>query len=402
MHKAIIIFLTISLVSLFADIVYEGGRSISGTFLDYLGAPAIAAGVLAVGEFLGYAIRLPVGIAISSKKSSKFLWVTIISGYMLILAIPFLAFVNDWRYALALYLIERIGKGFRTPARDIVIADITDKSIGKGKAFGIHELLDQIGALLGPLIMSFAIISNGYSYAYILLLPAALIAILLITTASTLYPHIDTISNSLSKLKLMNKNSKIKSYTIFISFLSFGLIHWSLVSYHLSYAKIIPQNVIPLLYALAMIVDALIAVPLGIAYDKYGLYILVLLPLLSIPIAPIFLLSKNMLLLILGSILFGIMMCSYDSVLRAGIADIALPHERALGFGWLGFVWGISWGLGNIAGGVIYDMLGSYMLCIIYPAISLAAFIYMIKVLYKNIDTTLIQTNKIGSITTLT
>lgn len=378
MRKLIVVFLLISLVSLFADIAYEGGRSISGQFLSYLGAPAIAAGVLALGEFLGYATRLPVGIAISLKRSSRFLWATIILGYTLVISIPLLALVVDWRLSLILYLVERLGKGLRTPARDIIVADITDKRIGKGKAFGIHELLDQVGALLGPLVVSYAITYKGeFGYAFAVLLPATLVAIALVSVASILYPHISSISNAqVNKSTLLSLNKQLKHYLVFVAILSLGLIHWGLVSYHLSYTNTVPPNTVPLLYALAMIIDAIVAVPLGIIYDIYKLSVLTIIPLLSAPIAPLLLLTKNTIPLIIASALYGVVLCSYESILRAAIADIAFAHERAIGFGLMGFVWGISWGFGNTIAGVLYDVVGPGILCIIYPMINIVAFIY--------------------------
>lgn len=381
MDRLIIVFIFLSLVSLTADVAYEGGRSISGQFLEHLRAPAIAAGLLALGEFLGYALRLPASLVVSMRRSSKLLWSIIILGYALVVAIPFLAFVNNWYIALLLYLIERIGKGLRSPARDVLIADITDKAIGRGKGFGIHELLDQVGALLGPLMVSYALTyGKGYSYAYVSLLPIALIAVILITISSFLYPNIGFAKNgSIRSLDIAN-NRSLKTYMIFTALLSFGLIHWGIASYHLKYTHVVPEGYIPALYAIAMIVDALVALPLGIAYDRYGVSILILIPLASMFIAPLMLISRNIILLVIASALYGIVLCSYESVLRAAVADIASSaSERALGFGWLGFVWGTAWATGNIIGGALYDFLGPQVLCILYPVSSFLSLIYFIK-----------------------
>lgn len=380
MQRIIVVFIIISLVSLFADVVYEGGRSVSGGFLEYLGAPAIAAGILALGEFLGYAIRLPVGMFVAKKQSSRILWLTVILGYTLVLSIPVLAFAVNWRLALALYLVERLGKGLRSPSRDVVIADITDKVIGRGKAFGLHELLDQVGALIGPLAISYAIFTrNSFSYAYIILLPAALITIILILIASTLYPHVNSIKVSATSTTSTFSNKYLRMYMVFTALLSFGLIHWGLVSYHLSRENIVSQGVIPLLYALAMVVDAVVAVPLGIAYDKYKFLIVTLIPLISIPLAPLLLLTDNIVLISIAVALYGIILCSYDSILRAAVADLALAHERAIGFGWLGFIWGIFWGLGNLIGGIVYEVVGRITLAILYPIVNVVAFLYVAK-----------------------
>ena len=57
-RRVVLVFLLLGLVSLFADVVYEGGRSISGAYLAEVGAPAVAAALIGVGEFLGLVLRL--------------------------------------------------------------------------------------------------------------------------------------------------------------------------------------------------------------------------------------------------------------------------------------------------------------------------------------------------------
>jgi hypothetical protein len=44
-----------------------------------------------------------------------------------------------------------MGKGLRAPVRDVILAEVSEK-FGKGKALGLHETLDQIGAIIGPVI----------------------------------------------------------------------------------------------------------------------------------------------------------------------------------------------------------------------------------------------------------
>ena len=71
--------LTMGLVNLFGDVTYEGGGSINGPFLGTLGASAATVSIIAgVGEFLGYAIRLPAGYI--SDKTGK-VWLLTFIGY---------------------------------------------------------------------------------------------------------------------------------------------------------------------------------------------------------------------------------------------------------------------------------------------------------------------------------
>jgi hypothetical protein len=62
-RRAALAFVTLlGITSLFADMVYEGGRSISGPYLGLLGASGTVVGVVAgLGELLGYTLRLVTG-----------------------------------------------------------------------------------------------------------------------------------------------------------------------------------------------------------------------------------------------------------------------------------------------------------------------------------------------------
>ncbi|MCX7829969.1 MAG: MFS transporter, partial [Acidobacteria bacterium] len=111
----------LGIVSLFSDITYEGARSINGQFLGILGASAAVIGFVAgFGELLGYALRLVSGFL--SDKTQKY-WLFTIVGYAInLLAIPLLAFAGNWKIAVLLMILERIGKAVRTPSRDVMLS----------------------------------------------------------------------------------------------------------------------------------------------------------------------------------------------------------------------------------------------------------------------------------------
>jgi hypothetical protein len=64
-----------------------------------------------------------------------------------------LALAGTWQMAALLILSERIGKAIRNPPRDVMLSHASQE-IGLGLGFGIHEALDQIGALMGPLAVA--------------------------------------------------------------------------------------------------------------------------------------------------------------------------------------------------------------------------------------------------------
>jgi len=115
---------------------------------------------------------------------TKAYWFFTICGYTInLFSVPLLAFAPSWQWASLLILSERLGKSIRTPSRDALLSFAT-KKLGHGKGFGIHEFLDQVGALLGPLWVSFVLlISGNYKTAFLSLgIPALLAIVLLLYT----------------------------------------------------------------------------------------------------------------------------------------------------------------------------------------------------------------------------
>ncbi|MEM4206825.1 MAG: MFS transporter, partial [Nitrososphaerota archaeon] len=168
--------LFIGIVSLFGDVTYEGARGVIGPYLGILGASAIVIGGLTgTAEFIGYALRIASG-AITDKLKNP--WIAIYLGYTLnLVAVPLLSIAGRWETAAVLVLLERIGKAIRTPGRDAMISEATS-SIGRGMGFGIHEALDQIGAVAGPIFVSVAMyISGDYRIGFALLAIPAMISL---------------------------------------------------------------------------------------------------------------------------------------------------------------------------------------------------------------------------------
>jgi sugar phosphate permease len=171
--QALQLILLLGLVSALGDITYEGARSVSGPYLAFLGASASVVGLISgMGEFLGYALRLVSGYLADRTRSY---WLSTFVGYGLILCVPLLAFANRWELVALLLILERIGKAIRSPSRDTIISHAT-RQTGRGWGFAIHEALDQVGAVIGPLIFAaIFLVRNSYQDGFaVLWIPAAL------------------------------------------------------------------------------------------------------------------------------------------------------------------------------------------------------------------------------------
>ncbi|MEP7310758.1 MAG: hypothetical protein ABJA98_35110 [Acidobacteriota bacterium] len=138
-------------VSLFADMTYEGARSAIGPFLGMLGASAFAIGVVSGGgELVGYALRLWSGRL--ADRIHRY-WAITFAGYALnLLAVPLLAFPGNWQIAAApviLHLAAReapFQQGWRRHRRD----DDHDLQLGVRHPGGSGESVDQTTVLFGP------------------------------------------------------------------------------------------------------------------------------------------------------------------------------------------------------------------------------------------------------------
>lgn len=372
MNKILLVFILLSLVSLTADVVYEGARSIGGSYLQHLNAPAYAAALASIGDFIGYATRFLSGLLSSYYGSSNLLWSLTITGYLAVLTLPFLAFTTSWSLATAIYLFERIGKGLRTPARDTILAEVTE-DIGRGRAFGLHELADQVGALTGPLVVALCIAVSGYGLAYSVLFTPAIASIVLVVMARNLYPRLKSIRTTRGEAGLSKLSKLYWVYTLSMVFLSLGYIHWFIISYYVKKWSVFVDYEIALAYTLAMGVDAALALPVGYLYDKYRLKSLYIAPLtaLLIPIIlPASLNNKYYAYLI--ALLWGIVMALYEVNMRVAVADLVESPSRPLAYGVYGLIYGVSWATGGFIVSYLLDQ-SIYLTTIYIISIELAS-----------------------------
>ncbi|MEM1992317.1 MAG: MFS transporter [Nitrososphaerota archaeon] len=350
------VFILLSLVSLFADMTYEGTRSVFGSYVGLLGATAFFASLASIGEFLGYVARLLSGTLAGHWRSSKVYWSLVFAGYTLnLIACPLLALSGYWQLAIFLIFLERIGKGLRTPVRDVIIAEVTEKA-GKGKAFGLHEALDQAGAVMGPLMVSVTlyVTSNSYFVTFSLLALPAAISIALLLTAYSKYPKVRSAEASVPILKSRVVLGKaFWLYTASMSLIALGFMPWVNVSYYLR-AEGFADYVIAMMYLVAMLVDGFLAFPMGMIYDRVGLASLVVAPVLSALVVPT-LVMGDLRLVLLSSVFWGAAMGIYESTARAAIADIVPIEGRAYGYGMFGAFFGMAWMVGSMVYGYLYQ-----------------------------------------------
>jgi MFS family permease len=349
----------IGIVSLFADMTYEGARSINGPFLAVLGTSGVVVGIVSgLGELIGFSIRLVSGYFSDKTKSY---WAITFFGYAInLIAVPLLALAGNWQVAAILMIIERIGKGVRVPPRDAMLSYAT-QHMGRGWGFGLHEALDQIGAILGPVIVAITFyIRNDYQTGYAILLIPALLALSVLTLARFMYPRPQDLEISQTRLQLEGFTKNFWLYVLATAFLAAGFADFPLVAYHFQKTSVVSENLIPILYSVAMGVDAIAALIFGRLFDRLGLSTMILVAALSACFAPLVFLG-NFSLALLGMAFWGIGMGAQESIMRAALAGMIAPEKRGLAYGLFNTVYGFAWFLGSVFIGVLYDTSISWL-----------------------------------------
>jgi len=353
MKPATLFIVLLGFVSLFADMTYESARSITGPFLLALGATGAVVGFISgLGEFLGYALRIVSGWI--ADKTGKY-WSITIAGYLInLLSVPALALVGQWQLAAILIMTERIGKAVRNPSRDAMLSHATVE-IGRGWGFGLHEAMDQIGAMLGPLIIAGVFyFHGGYREAFGVLIIPAVLAISILLFARFLYPSPKDLEVSTAKIETKGLSKVYWIYLIAVALNGAGYADFPLIAYHFKKVATVSEQWIPVFYAIAMGVDALAALLFGYLFDRKGLQILIFSVILSAGFAPLCFLG-GFYGAALGMILWGIGMGAQESIMRAAVAQLVPKEKRGVGYGVFNTGYGFFWFLGSTALGLLYD-----------------------------------------------
>ena len=344
----------LGVVSLFADATYEGARSISGPYLAVLGASAAMVGIVSgFGELVGYGLRSLFGYI--SDRTGKY-WTMTIWGYALnLLAVPLLALAGRWEIAAFLMIAERMGKAVRTPARDTMLSHATVQT-GRGWGFGLHEALDQIGAMLGPVVVALVLyFRGGYRKAFGLLLIPAILALGVLAAARFLYPRPRDFEADLEKQRGQGLPRAFWIYFAAVAFLAAGFADFPLIAFHFQRVSVVSGEWIPVFYAIAMGVDALAALVFGRLFDRKGISIMAMAAFISSLFAPL-VFWGGFYFALLGMVFWGVGMGAQESIMRAAIAQMVPPHRRGTAYGLFNTGFGVFWFLGSALMGILYGL----------------------------------------------
>jgi len=384
-RRAFYFVIIMGIISLFSDLTYEGARSLTGPYLGLLGASALVVSTVAgLGELIGYTLRYFFGRLVDKTKRY---WLFAIIGYTVnLLVIPSLALTNNWQAAALLIILERIGKSIRKPAKD-TLTSFAGAQLGYGTTFALEELLDQLGATIGPLFMSISVANNisvgdvtAYRKSFALLIFPAIITLGLLIITRVLVPnpeHFDEKKESTGAVKF---DRLFYLYIAAIALIAFGFADFALISFHAQKNALLTPVLIPIAYMIAMIVDAVSALIFGRLFDKKGFLALSLSTFVA-SFYSIFAFGNSTPAIILGAVLWGIGMGAQESILKAAIGKLVDKKVRATAYGFFNAIFGIAWFAGSALIGLLYS-INLVALMTVSVISELCAFIILIRITY--------------------
>ena len=368
--KAYAAILLMGIVSMLGDIVYESGRGIAPDYLCFLGASALIVGLTSgVGELVGYGMRLVSG---PLADRSHAYWLFIFLGYGLILAIPMMGFTNSIWLVSILVIVERLGKALRSPSRDAVVS-VVSKGMGSGKAFGLHEFIDQLGAIVGPAFLGFIMLrtENNFSFSFKSLFPFYIMMMIV------LYLTYNRIRGTVDEIRRQGITSEGKlgrgfwMYSGAVLMNTVGLMPIALILYN--GARILESSeqlwLVPFLYVIVQLVDAPMALVSGYMYDKIGTKLLIVPFMLSVlPFMFQFLVGLPG--VILACVSYGLVLGMQESTYRAAITDIVPLGRRGSAYGFFNVLLGAGTFVSGVTFGYMLDALLSPWLMLVFVVVS--------------------------------
>ncbi len=348
-------------VSLLMDLSSEIYHSLLPAFVTVaLGLPVAALGAIdGISEATASFAKLASG-RLSDRNQARKPWVLL--GYgMSALSKPLFAIATSGGMVLFARFADRVGKGIRGAPRDALIADETPAAI-RGRAFGLRQALDTVGALLAPLAavaLMFAFSNDIRSVFWIAAIPAALaFGLILFGLREQRREHSTTgrqpFFAGLRDLTQATRRVLAIGFLLMLARFSEGFLILRGMDLGLS----------PALSPLVMVVFSVgflaLAYPAGALSDRIAPR-KILIGGIAVLIAGNLLLAQDfgMAGLIIGVLLWGVHMAMTQGIFARMVADSAPGHLRATSFGAFHFVTGIAALLASVGAGLLWDRDGA-------------------------------------------
>lgn len=359
-------------VSLAADMVYEGARSVYGPLLAALGASAVVVGlVTGAGEAVALVLRLAFGPL--ADRTGRYWSLTIVGYGMTAVCVPLLALAPrlgaaGLGFAATMILLERLGKAVRSPSKSALLAHAAS-SVGRGRGFGVHKALDQVGAFAGPLVVAGVVAVGSLWWGMAVLAVPGAIAMGLLLTLRRRVPdpavYDDAVTAGPGTAGVERRgwwaeavgaglSGDFFRYAIAASLTTGALVTFGIIGYHLTVEGLLPVAAVPVVYAAAMAVEAVAALLVGSVYDRTGPRVLLVVPVL-VALVPALALGSALVAVLAGVVAWGFAQGVQDSTVKAVVADLVEAPRRATAYGVFAGIQGLLAIVGGVGAGWLYE-----------------------------------------------
>jgi MFS family permease len=251
--------------------------------------------------------------------------------------------------------------------------------------------MDQFGAMAGPLVLA-AVLSQragDYHLAFgVLIVPGVLVLALLFwlrhrvpdpaayeveaaaPQAATPQAPREASEGDGGRRARVVLPPLLWQYVGAIALLSLGIASFPLLAFHAQTQHLLTPAQVPVLFALAMLVDGISGLLMGRVYDRRGPTVLLVVPFAAAVGAIAF--SHNATLVWVGVAVWGVVNGVLDSTVKAVVTELVAPASRSVAFGWLAFVRGLGLLVAGVALGLAYDQSSTLVVWLILGANAVA------------------------------